>query len=176
MKRSDESGDSTGDPRSLARAGGADERRPGFRAAGLAASRLAGPIVARHGGGILARLKSDWPAIVGPELAASTWPEALARGGTLKLHVASAKGLEVQHRAPALIERINLFFGRDAVTRLTLVQGPLPLPPPAPRPATRPLAVSEAAALDRQLGDVADPELREALARLGRAVIVSGDC
>jgi hypothetical protein len=176
MKRSDESGDSTGDLRSLARAGGADERRPGFRAAGLAASRLAGPIVARHGGGILAWLKSDWPVIVGPELAASTWPEALARGGTLKLHVASAKGLEVQHRAPALIERINLFFGRDAVTRLTLVQGPLPLPPPAPRPATRPLAVSEAAALDRQLGDVADPELREALARLGRAVIVSGDC
>jgi hypothetical protein len=175
MKRSDESVDSTGDPPSLARAGSADERRPGFRAAGLAASRLARPIVARHGGGILARLKSDWSAIVGPELAASTWPEALARAGTLKLHVAPAKGLEVQHRVPALIERINLFFGRDAVTRLTLVQGPLPLPPPAPRPTTRPLAASEATALDRQLGDVADPELRDALARLGRAVIASSD-
>ena len=176
MKQSDESVDSTGNPPSLARAGGVDERRPGFRAAGLAASRLAGPIVARHGGGILARLKSDWPAIVGPELAASTWPEALARGGTLKLHVAPTKGLEVQHRAPALIERINLFFGRDTVTRLTLVQGPLPLPPPAaPRPTTRPLAASEATALDRQLGDVADPELRDALARLGRAVIASSD-
>src|SRR5580704_12808677 len=175
MKRSDENVDSAGDAASLARKSGADERRPGFRAAGLAASRIARPIVARHGGGILARLKTDWPAIVGPELAASTWPEALARGGTLKLHVAPAKGLEVQHRAPALIERINLFFGRDAVTRLTLVQGPLPLPPPAARPATRPLAASEATALDRQLGDVADPELRNALARLGRAVIASSD-
>jgi hypothetical protein len=175
MKRSVEGVDSTGDPPSLARVGSADERRSGFRAAGLAASRLARPIVARHGGGILARLKSDWLAIVGPELAASTWPEALARGGSLKLHVAPTKGLEVQHRAPALIERINLFFGRDAVTRLTLVQGPLPLPPPAARPATRPLAASEATALDRQLGDVADPELRNALARLGRVVIASGD-
>jgi hypothetical protein len=176
MKRSDENVDSAGDAASLARKSGADERRPGFRAAGLAASRIARPIVARHGGGILARLKTDWPAIVGPELAASTWPEALARGGTLKLHVAPAKGLDVQHRAPALIERVNLFVGREAVTRLTLVQGPLPLRPPSePRTAARPLAAGEAAALDRQLDGVADPELRDALARLGRAMIGSGD-
>jgi len=130
------------------------------------------PIVARHGGGILTRLKSEWPAIVGPELAAATWPEAMARGGTLKLHVASAKALELQHRAPLVIERINLFFGRDAVTRLVLVQGPLPLAPPAaPRERARPLGPDEVAALDRQLATVASPELRDALARLGRRLI-----
>jgi hypothetical protein len=59
----------------------------------------------------------------------STWPEALARGGTLKLRVARHRALELQHRAPLVIERINLFFGRDAVTRLALIQGPLPLAP-----------------------------------------------
>src|SRR5580704_5755938 len=158
MKRSDENVDSAGDAASLARKSGADERRPGFRAAGLAASRIARPIVARHGGGILARLKTDWPAIVGPELAASTWPEALARGGTLKLRVVPAKGLEVQHRVTVVIERINLFFGRDAVTRLALIQGPLPLPPPPAHPTARALATGEAAALDDQLYDIADPE------------------
>jgi hypothetical protein len=155
---------------------GAGERRPGFRAAGASLSRVVGPIVARHGGGVLARLKTEWAAIVGPELAASTWPEALARGGALKLRVAPAKALEVQHRTPLVIERINLFFGREAVTRLALIQAPLPLAPPAPRrPAPEPLGAGATAALDRQLETVASPELRDALFRLGRCVLGAPD-
>jgi hypothetical protein len=153
---------------------GGGERRPGFRAAGASVSRIVAPIVARHGGGVLARLKSDWAAIVGSELAGSIWPEALARGGTLKLRVLPAKALEIQHRAPAVTERINLFFGRQAVTRLTLVQGPMPLAQtPFLRNVARPLAVTEAAQLDRQLSEIDDPELRQALDRLGRAVLGS---
>jgi len=163
------------DEASLARADGAGERRPGFRAAGASLSRVVGPIVARHGGGILARLKSEWTAIVGPDIAAATWPEALARGGTLKLRVAPAKALEVQHRAPLVIERINLFFGRDAVVRLALVQGPLPLATPTRLPPPRPLKAGEAVALDDQLAGVASAELRDALARLGRRVIAAPD-
>src|SRR5712691_11738849 len=53
------------------------ERRPGMRAVGAAAARLAGPIVARRGGGVLFRLKAEWAAVVGTELAATTWPDAL---------------------------------------------------------------------------------------------------
>jgi hypothetical protein len=149
----------------------AGERGLGFRAAGASAAKIVGPIVARHGGGVLARLKSHWAAIVGPELAAATWPETLARGGTLKLWVAPAKALEVQHRTPLLIDRVNLFFGREAVTRLALVQGQLPLPPVSPRPRARALTPGESAALDRQVAPVNSPELREALTRLGRRLI-----
>jgi hypothetical protein len=158
----------------LPRDGDGGERRPGFRAAGASLSRLVSPIIAKHGGGVLARLKADWAAIIGPELAVSTWPEALGRGGVLKLCVASAKALEIQHRAPLLIERINLFFGREAVTRLALVQGSLPLPEAGPeRKPVQPLAASDAAALDHQLTEIEDPELRQALDRLGRSVIGS---
>jgi hypothetical protein len=157
---------------SLSRDKDGGERRPGFRAAGASLPRVVAPIVARHGGGVLARLKSDWAAIIGTELAGATWPEALGRGGVLKLRVASAKALEIQHRAPLLVERINLFFGREAVTRLALVQGPLPLPELAGvRELVRPLAAGETVALDRQLAEIDDPELRQALGRLGRAVI-----
>ncbi|HXP03230.1 MAG TPA: DciA family protein [Stellaceae bacterium] len=156
----------------LPRKDDAGERRPGFRAAGASLTRVLGPIVARHGGGILARLKSDWAAIIGTELAGSTWPESLGRGGVLKLRVASARALEIQHRAPLLVERINLFFGREAVIRLALIQGPLPLPEAeAVREPARPLPAEEAVALDRQLAEIDDPELRQALDRLGRAVI-----
>jgi hypothetical protein len=159
------------DERNLPGGDAASERRPGFRAAGANLSRIVGPIVARHGGGILVRLKSQWAAIVGPELAAVTWPESLGRDGALKLRVAPSRALQLQHRAPLVIERINLFFGRAAVTRLALVQGPLPLPAPAPQAPGRTLAPGESAALDRQLAGVANPELRAALDRLGRRVI-----
>jgi hypothetical protein len=141
-----------------------------MRAIGMATSRLAGAIAVRHGGGVLARLKADWPAIVGNELAAATWPQALGRDGVLKLRVAAAIALELQHRAPLLIERINLYLGRAAITRIVLVQGPLPLPPspgPAPPP---PLAAEDAEAIERQLATIADPELRDALIRLGKNV------
>lgn len=148
-----------------------DWRQGGLRAAGISAARIAAPIVARSGGGVLGRLKAEWAAVVGAELGATTWPEALGRDGALKLRVASNVALELQHRAPLVIERINLFLGREAVARLALVQGPLPLPALPATPAPAPLAPEEANALDIRLGDIADPELRAALARLGRLVL-----
>jgi hypothetical protein len=155
----------------LSGTGSGGERGFGFRAAGASAAKISGPIVARYGGGILVRLKSHWAAIVGLELAAATWPESLARGGTLKLRVTPAKALEVQHRTPLVIERVNLFFGRAAVTRLALVQGPLPLLSEPSRSPARTLTASESAALERQLAAVDNAELRDVLARLGRRII-----
>ena len=146
------------------------ERRPGLRAIGLAASRLAAPIVARRGGGILARLKAEWPGIVGAELAAATWPDRLSRDGVLRLRVAGTLAPDLQHRAPLLIERINLYFGRPAISRLVLLQAPLPLPAAPAARALPPLPAEEARLMDRQLDAIADPELRAALARLGRLV------
>lgn len=159
----------------VAGAAGRSERWYGMRAAGVAAGRIAAPIVARNGGGRLGRLKAQWAAVVGTEFAAATWPEALAQDGALKLRVAPALALELQHRAPLLIERINVFLGRDAVTRLVLIQGPLPLLP-AHRAAAEsiPLPAEEAEALDERLADVADDDLRAALAGLGRLVLADG--
>jgi hypothetical protein len=149
----------------------ARERHPGFRAVGVAVSKLAAPIVARRGGGVLVRLKAEWATIIGTDWAAVTWPLALGRDGVLKVCAASMAALDLQHRAPLLIERINLFFGRCVVTRLALIQGPLPLDsPPSELPVTT-LVAGEAAALDERLSAVADPDLRAALGRLGQAVI-----
>jgi hypothetical protein len=150
----------------------ASERGRGFRAVGVAVSKLGAPIVVKRGGGFLVRLKTDWPAIVGADWAAVSWPTAVARDGCLKLRTTPAAALELQHRAPLLIERVNVFLGRPAVTRLILVQGPLPLPPaPSGSSPPPPLARDEAAALDGRVSNIADPGLRTALVRLGRAVI-----
>ena len=124
----------------------------------------------KRGGGILVRLKAEWAAIVGPDWAEVTWPAALGRDGVLKLRAAPGAALELQHRAPLLIERINLFFGRAVVTRLALVQGPLPLAPAPAGPSSRRCRRARRRRSIERLSEIADPELRAALARLGRAV------
>jgi hypothetical protein len=150
------------------------ERRSGLRPIGEAASRIAAPIVGR-GGGVLARLKAEWSAVVGADLAARTWPEKLGRDGALKLLVVPGFALDLQHRAPLVIDRINLFFGRAAVARLVLIQGSLPLAGSAPAglgsraPAAHPSGPDQGI-LD-SLSGVDDPELRDALAGLGELVL-----
>lgn len=147
------------------------ERRQGFRAVGVAVSKLVTPIISKRGGGVLVRLKAHWATIIGDDFASMSWPSALGRDGVLKLRTAPAAALELQHRAPLVIDRINLFFGRPVVNRLILVQGPLPADSPPTSPELRPLTANEVARLDSKLAEIADPELRAALARLGKVLI-----
>jgi hypothetical protein len=141
--------------------------------------KIAGPVLGKRGFAE-AQLIAQWPAIIGEEIARGVSPEKLSfargerRDGTLHLRVAPGLGLEVQHREPVLIERINAFFGYRAVARLALKQGPVArnAAPAPPRP--RALDRAERHALDQRLADIEDPGLREALQRLGAAVIGTG--
>jgi hypothetical protein len=167
---------------SVAGAAADRERRPGLRAVGAAVARIAGPIVRRGGGsGVLPRLKADWRTIVGDAAAATqAWPERLARDGALRLRTAPEAALELQHRTPLLVERINLFFGRAVVARIVLVQGPLPLPcaatpPPAMAKGMDSPVAAVDAALAAQIAGIADPPLRAALSGLGRLVLGRDD-
>jgi hypothetical protein len=163
--------DTSNDRRSLNPRPREGERRQSFQAVGVTVSTLAGPIIAKRGGATLVRLKAEWAAIIGAECAAVSWPYSLGRDGVLKLRVAPGAALELQHRTPLLIERINLFFGRSAVTRLALVQGPLPLDSASRDPRVAPLAVRKVVGLDERLSGITDPELRSALGRLGHAAL-----
>src|SRR5215472_3086854 len=59
--------DVSNESRSLPAAARESERRRGFRAVGMTVSKLAAPIIAKRGGGVLVRLKSEWAAIVGAD-------------------------------------------------------------------------------------------------------------
>jgi len=156
-------------------------RENGFRAIGGLAQKLTSGI-ARDGakggrGAALVRLKADWPAVVGPELARTTRPDALlagrgARAGrALRLKVSGAAALEVQHRSSQIVERVNAYFGHRVIDDVRIVQGIIPGPPPARR-TPRPDPVVEQAVASRTAA-VEDPDLRAALTRLG-ARIASG--
>ena len=119
-----------------------------------------------------------WADIVGAEIAAHSepmkiaWPRAVGEDSpepaTLVLRVEGPAALEIQHLSAVILERVNRFFGWQAIGRIGLRQAPLrrrepptPLPPLDPEIAAR-IAVSLLA--------VEDEDLRQALARLGAAI------
>ncbi len=152
-----------------------DERHQGFRALGVAVSKLAAPVAAKRGGGVLVRLKADWPAIVGSEWAAAAWPAAFSREGVLKLLARPSAALELQHRAPLLIDRVNFYLGRTAVHRLVLLQATLSFGAAATvDPAPRFPDAGSTKAVET-LSGISDPRLCAALERLARAITIAPD-
>ncbi len=150
-------------------------RRAGLRALAESLPRVTKRLFGKRGfaeGGLAA----DWPGIVGAELAARCRPGKLAfaraaerREGTLTLRVEAPFATELQHLAPQIMERINGYFGYRAVARLRLKQ--VPYRPSQQRDRTAPAPDPEITPeLAARLESVEDPELRAALARLGRAL------
>ncbi len=114
----------------------------------------------------IAQMLADWPAIVGPELAAQTLPRRLS-GATLVIGCGGPMAMELQHRSAQIIERINLHAGRIIVERLRFVQDFTPPAPRPPRPVASPEAVARVAV---RVADIPAGPLRDALARLGETV------
>ena len=114
-----------------------------------------------------------WAEIVGPEYAENVVPESLRfphgqrSAGTLTLLASGAHALMLQHVVPQVVERVNRFFGYDAVARIAIRQGSVP--PPARQRAQAPeLAVpAEAAA---SLKAIRDDGLRASLEDLARQI------
>ena len=141
--------------------------RQGFASAELVTrwTEIAGAEIAAHSEPI----KIQWPR------ASPTLPTPANRGGsgwerppgTLVLRVEGPAAIEIQHLAHVICERVNRFLGWRAVERITLRQAPLRRLAPSPAPAADPAAAARIAAT---MPEIADDDLRAALARLGAAV------
>jgi len=138
--------------------------------------KLVGGTFARQGFAS-AELVTRWPDIVGAEIAAHSEPIKIqwirpADGderepGTLVLRVEGPAAIEIQHLGDVICERVNRFLGWRAVARLALRQAPLRRGERKSRRGPDPAAAARVAAT---LSEVADEELRAALARLGAAI------
>ena len=128
----------------------------------------------RRFGFVQSTVVSRWREIVGPRYADVSTPESIRfpagkrSEGVLTLLVEGAHAPMMQHVAPAIVERVNRFFGYAAVARLTIRQGSV-LPPIAKRPAPAGLHPISSE-LGESLRAIGDPELRECLAALASAV------
>jgi len=125
-----------------------------------------------------AEILARWRDIAGPEIGAVSeplkinWPRPVRdeapEPATLVLRVEGPAALEIQHMSAVILERVNRFFGWQAVGRLALRQAPLRRRVERKRPASP--APEVAAGIADGLPDIADENLRQALARLGAAV------
>lgn len=122
-------------------------------------------------------LVTSWPDIVGGEIALCAepqkiqWPRA-AEGearepGTLVLRVEGPAAVEIQHLSGVILERVNRFFGWQALGRVVIRQAPVGRRRRQPR---TPLDAEKAADIAAGLGIIEDDGLRQALGRLGAAV------
>ncbi len=122
-------------------------------------------------------LVTRWAEIVGSEIAEHSqpdkiqWPRPVGNDmpepGTLVLRVEGPTALEIQHESKIILERVNQFFGWQALGALRLRQAPL-----TRRTANRPPPpdAEEQARIAATLPQIGDEGLRTALARLGAAV------
>jgi hypothetical protein len=112
-----------------------------------------------------AQLMADWPAVIGPALAAVSQPKRLS-AGTLTLACSGPIAMELTHLAPELIARINAHLGGAQVERLRFVQeAQRRTLPPARRPEPQlPERVTA------ELATLRSEPLRAALEKLARGV------
>ncbi len=152
-------------------------RRPP-RPAGARLSRFVRSLDERFGKGP-DTLKARWREIVGETLARHTEPAKLSRpragaGAVLELRVEGPAAALIQHQAPDILARVNLFLGAGAVERLRVVQG-LVRHAPAPKVLRRrrpaPLDAAKEAELAAGVAGARDENLKAALIRLGRGVL-----
>jgi hypothetical protein len=119
-----------------------------------------------------------WPEIAGPEIAAHAEPIRMQwsrqanadrnEPATLILRVEGPAAIEIQHMSGLIIERVNRFFGWQAVDRVALRQAPLGRRPR--RAARKPIDAAQARRIADGLDGIADAPLRAALGRLGAAL------
>jgi len=152
------------------------------KAIGAYVANMLDPI-ARARGFAITSLLSEWPAVVGEELARFTAPEKVVwprrsedgeaaspqsawrtDGAILVLKVDGPRAIEVQHRAEQILERVNIYFGYRAVAQLRFLQAPVPkAKSQAPAP---PLKVEEPI----PASGFADTGLARALGRLAAGI------
>jgi hypothetical protein len=123
-----------------------------------------------------------WSDIVGERLARLASPEKLSRpngreanspGGILTIRVSGPLGLDIQHMEPQILERINAYYGFQAVSRLHIVRGPQSTErlPRSQRRRTQE-AIPEIAIENEEanLDGIEHEGLRHALAKLGASI------
>jgi hypothetical protein len=147
-----------------------------------------------------AAILTDWPAIVGADLATFSEPESLKwpraaqpvadadtpapddrprRGAkaadgpaaaALVLRVEGGRALEIQFKTRQIIDRINAYFGFRAVAELRILQAPLTRTGQPKKTAARAAPATEPVI---DVPATADPALQDVLKRLGRNVAIT---
>ena len=166
--------------KSVGKVGKKQEEAPRSRRARAVCDMLpsVGGAAFRRFGFVQSSVVSRWREIVGDRYAAVSAPESIRfppgkrSAGVLTLVVEGAHATMMQHVAPVIAERVNRFFGYQAIERVQFRQGIVQVAKAKSRvapPSLRPIP----AEMGDSLRSIADPELRACLEALARGVAAS---
>ncbi|OCC22835.1 hypothetical protein MB02_15100 [Croceicoccus estronivorus] len=130
----------------------------------------------RRFGFVQSSVVTRWPEIVGEVHARACVPEAIRfppgekSEGILQLVVKPAHAPLIQQVIPEIIERVNRFFGYNAVARVKLRQGVVKAPDAQKRASAPPSLKPIPMELGDSLRDIGDSELRTVLESLARSL------
>lgn len=130
----------------------------------------------RRFGFVQSSVVTRWPEIVGPHHANVCMPEAIRfppgekSDGILQLVVLPAHAPIITHVIPEIIERVNRFFGYQAVSKVKMRQGEVMARPQSPARAAPPSLKPIPIELGDSLRDIGDPELKAVLESLARSI------
>jgi len=115
---------------------------------------------------LVQKLRAEWPALVGHEVARRTQPQALANG-CLQVTVDNSPWLhEMTLRAPDVAARVGAQFPAVRSIRFSLGLPPAEEPPPAARPAPVTLVDDDRRAIDAAAAAISDRDLAASARRL----------
>jgi hypothetical protein len=130
----------------------------------------------RRFGFVQSNVVTRWPEIVGEHHSKVCMPEAIRfppgekSEGILQLVVIPANAPLIQQVIPEIIERVNRFFGYNAVARVKLRQGEVHPTHAENRAKSPPSLKPIPMELGDSLRDIGDPELRTVLESLARSM------
>ena len=162
---------------------------PRYRKRARKISELAGkiiaPVISRRSG-MTIDLIAAWPQLAGDEYRDFTrpekinWPNRAHEGdpfkpGILIVACDSAKALFFQHDLSRICERVNIFFGFAAISKIKIVQKPIKQSKDnSTKRVCETISKMDSVKenrLEKILNQVDDPDLRLKLEKLGRGVM-----
>jgi hypothetical protein len=155
-------------------------RFAGQQAIGAALDVFTRPLLKQRGI-VSSRVITDWPSIVGHYLSSMcqpkkvTFPRGEGSKGTLHIEVFySGIATELEYIKEDIIERIAVFYGFQAITNIRIIQSPAPLgtfqqnkQPFFTKTTTQESNSPLTQMIEKELSEVEDGELRDALLALG---------
>lgn len=129
--------------------------------------------ICQQNGFIQARILLEWEYIVTPQFAQFctplkvNFPMKQRTNGRLFLRTTSSMATEISYLEPQILSRINQYFGYQAISKISLQQGPVTPKKNPQNTMQKPLSAACQSSLEDQVLPIEDERLRTALFSLG---------
>ena len=131
--------------------------------------------ICQQNGFIQTRILLEWEYIVmqfaqlcTPVKIKFPWPQR--NNGCLFLTATSSMATEIVYYEPMILNKINQYFGYQAVSSLKVLQGPITTNNPLKKSAQKTLSEADQSSLETQVQPIKDDRLRAALLSLGASI------